>query len=222
MIFLKTNSNRGVLENSVIVSLGSSGNLDGPYTLGCERFESEHGNVPYIMIETAEQCIQKRDEYGTPLYYDDNDNPSTDKYNADGTRREPVPASERDLRIQQTKNNIPLYFDTNGSEPVWQYMVTPDENKDKFILTDEEEPETFPVYDIQGHEIPNVSALKLKPENVDNESLYSHTSHVWSYEKINRYRAENVLRPLASFSNVENEYALLSSNAWADNIISTN
>ena len=213
-------TSRGVLENSVIVCLGTSGDQSGPYTLGCEYFEEEYANVPYIMMETEEQWIQRRDEYGTPLYYDGNGNPSTEKYNADGTRREPVPAPESDFRIQQKENDIPLYFDTNGNEPVWLYAVTPDDDTDKFILTDGGEPATFSVYDIHGQEISNIFAFKLIDEN--DESLYRHSSHVWSYEKINRYRAENVLRPLASFSNVENEYALLSSNAWADNVISTN
>ena len=209
-------TSRGVLENSVIICLGTSGDLSGPYTLGCEHFEQEQGNVPYIMIESTEQWIQRRDGNGTPLYYDGNGNISTDKYNSDGTRREPVPAPESDFRIQQTKNDIPLYFDTNGNEPVWKYVELSDENKDNFIL-ENGEPQEFTVYDVHGQEIPDIKSYRLTNEN--NEALYLHTSHVWSYEKINHYRAENVFCPLASFSNVENEYALLSSAAWADNII---
>ena len=108
-----------------------------------------------------------------------------------------------------------VYY-TNGNEPVWKYVELSDENKDNFIL-ENGEPQEFTVYDVYGQEIPDIKAYRLTNEN--NEALYLHTSHVWSYEKINHYRAENVFCPLASFSNVENEYALLSSAAWADNII---
>lgn len=230
----------GTLERSVVIFVGALSDQSGPYTLGCEYFEQTQDSVPYIMTEKADQPIQQRDANGSLLYYLSGTagQTTTEKYNEDGTRRMPVPAPDSDFRQQDTVivNNTPtpLYFDAAHTQPVYAYAVDPTQHLASFIThretvtegegasstTVEQEVLTaFPVYDGNGSLIAGASAYRLKDEWLSDESLYAHTDHVWSEETVHRYRAEEVLRPLASFSNVENEYAFLSANAWADNLI---
>lgn len=79
----------------------------------------------------------------------------------------------------------------------------------------------FQVYDSEGKELEGVKKHKLTAEAALVEDNYTHTiaSNIWNDTVYTLNKTDNVLRPMASFSNVESEYALLSSNAWADNVI---
>ena len=77
--------------------------------------------------------------------------------------------------------------------------------------------EEFDVYDSAGNQIMGVKRYKLADESEENN--YKHTSNIWDTTAYALITESSALRPMASFSNAESEYALLSSNAWADNKI---
>ena len=192
--------------------------------------------------EPVMQYVQKRDENGNLLYYQSGDSgtETTVKYDDNGNRRKPVEAPLSQFRIQETVtiNNEEklLYFKNDSDEliPVYQYEDNLSDNKlvqeeyEEPVLDEEGNPvtetktrkEAFSVYDkdknlitIDGREF-----YQLTNEEINNEANYKHNNNQFGY-LYETVSVEGQPRPMASFSNVESEYALLSSNAWAENKI---
>ena len=218
-------SSDGVLEHGVIIFVGMTEDKSSLNTLSCDSFDEERATVFFNCSESGDQFIQKRDENGSLLYYvsGSSGEVTDEKYNSDGTVREGVLAPLSEFRIQKKTSGESgklLYYDNGQAEPVYEYAVTPEgENLAKFELSDENTPVSFPVYNENGEQVEGITAYRLKPEYRADETLYAHTSQVWRSERVTTYSYQNALRPTASFSNVESEFAILSDNAWADNIL---
>lgn len=229
---------KGQLERSVVIYVGELDDQTYPYTLGCGFFEDTTGTVKYVTSSAQDVYVQKRDANGSLLYYvtGSSGEETTEKYDAEGDRRIAVPAPDSQFRIHETATvdgvEKMLYFDTAHTQPVYQYVsglsddVFETESYEDTVLDGEGNPTTttkqriaeYTVYDSEGREVESIKKRKLTVV-ADIESNYAHTSNVWTDTVYTINSVSNVLRPMASFSNVESEYALLSSNAWADNVI---
>lgn len=231
-------ADKGQLERSVVIYVGELDNQTYHYTLGCEFFEDATGTVKYVTSETRDVLVQKRDDKGSLLYYETGSSgeETTEKYGANGNRRIAVPAPDSQFRIHETATvdgvETMLYFDDAQTQPVYQYVSGL--NEEDYIHEQQVDGENNPVvdefdnpvmqiaeytvYDSEGNEVDGVKKCKLTA-SADIESNYTHTSNVWTDTVYTINSVSDALRPMASFSNVESEYALLSSNAWADNVI---
>ena len=226
-------STKGVLERSVILLAGEHNDKTGLNTLGCSVFGDEaKSSVSYFILEEHEQFIQQRNENGDLLYYENGSQGAvtTEKYSIDGSRREPVPAPLEEFRIQRTvtagSQTSGLYFDAERTMPVYEYAVDPENAPDWFETvttgTGEDahmEIAKFDVYNDRGVLVQNIKCAKPNSENINNEDIYSHSSRIWSRYKAVSHVDENVMRPMASFSNVESEFAFLNSAACVENTL---
>lgn len=227
------------LTHSVVIRVGALADTSQtPYTLGCEFFgeASEQGTMRYVKQVLDEngvpvvQYVQKRSANGDLLYYVTGQSGETtvQKYAEDGTRRSPVIAPLRDFREQECLTlgdgtEVPLYYDAEHTQPIFRLVTdgtAPFETEES--VDGEGETQTVPklyttVYDENGtaHTVAP-GYYKLAAEHEDNEAYYTHSDNQFGlvYETV---ETEDVLRPMASFSNVESEYAFLSSGAWAEN-----
>lgn len=214
----------GVLDRAVVIYVGALADQVYPYTLGCESFADTKGTVSYVTAAAQDVPVQARDASGSLLYYvtGTEGNTTTEKYDAAGSRRSPVPAQ---FRVQEQSGGTLLYFKNSDESltPVYQYAEGLDMSKFETEEAEDSEGNTvtqkkgFPVYDGSGAEVAGVLCHRLLDEN--EEASYKHITKTWSSTVYTLQETETVLRPTASFSNVESEYALLSSNAWADNRI---
>ena len=225
-----TKDNTSPLKDSVIIYVGELDDMAFPYTLGCEYFTAQNGTVKYTTKSTQNVLVQKRDENGSLLYYvsGTEGDTTTEKYDTQGNRRNAVPAQLSDFRIQDTVTvdgtEKILFFDAAHTEPVWKYVDGLEDSAYEQENTGTEENPSmsvkkYPVYDDKGNLINNITRRKLSDSTQEENYRHDRDTLVFTNTVYTLNTADSANRPMASFSNVESEYALLSSNSWAENRI---